>query len=90
MVNHPNRSKQQQPTHMPDASTKRTWEALAHEAIYDAGEWKRQCRELQVLNAELLAALKRMVETYREGCAPDREPTMVKQALAAIAKAEGR
>lgn len=39
------------------------------------------------INGELLTALETMVAVYREGCADEHEPTMVRAALAAIVKA---
>lgn len=96
MTNHPNHSKQQQAQHALG-----TWDELsegeraaaraqAYPAILDdhGREWKLgKIADLQALNAELLAALKRMVEAYREGVQDDREPMAVRQALAAIANA---
>lgn len=39
---------------------------------------------------DMLRALEEMVSVYREECADEDEPSMVRQALAAIAKAKGK
>lgn len=85
MTNHPHRSKQQQAK--PSPATAAKWAALAEEAIADADEWKRQCREAQDLNRELLAALKLVRDEYCEGGMLDGTP-VGKAIGAATAKAE--
>lgn len=73
----------------------RQWADLADEAIGDAGHWKGECRQLQQVNAELLAACELFVDLWP--VLPDRDtpkatPDVIaawRAARAAIARAKG-
>ncbi|WP_374572585.1 hypothetical protein [Phenylobacterium sp.] len=58
----------------------------------DGRDWEPNLAPARVIAAapDLLRACKAMVEAYREEVDDDDEPSVVRQALAAIAKAEGR